>query len=72
MSAAGEAKARSHLRERGAAKDRRSRPRAQVAVDTPTISHALNVDETARRRAIAPRPTLDRFAQCGPHKEVEG
>ena len=71
MSEAGEAKTRSHPRERGEAKDRRSRPRVRVAADTVTHNRALNCEEAAD----ASRLPGGRHAERGmsrERKEAEG
>jgi hypothetical protein len=47
MSASGEAKTCSRLRERGAAQDRRSRPRARAVADTRLRLYALRLNEAA-------------------------
>ena len=55
MSAACEAepsKARSRLRERREAQDRRSRPRALAAADARSLIFKRTINEAARRRAI--------------------
>ena len=52
MSAAAEGQARSRLRERHEAQDRRSRPRVLAAVDARAPLFVAIVNEAARRRAI--------------------
>ena len=74
MSAACEAKlrkARSRLRERREAQDRRSRPRALAAADAQSPISSRTINEAARRRVIEARPTQWRCGLHMPCKEAE-
>ena len=74
MSAAREAKlskARSRLRERREAQDRRSRPRALAAADAQSPISSRTINEAVRRRAIEARPTRWRCGLLMSCKEAE-
>jgi len=71
MSAPGEAKTRSRVRERGVAQDRRSRPRARATADTGAFRYTMPFKEGAGDARFC-GGRLDTFGKAPGFNEAEG
>ena len=71
MSAPGEAKTRSRVRERGVGQDRRSRPRARAVADTRAFRYTIRLKEAAGGARFR-GGRLDAFGKALRFNEAEG